>query len=136
MGPEAVVLTDFQSGPRRDTHKGSLRNASVLPMPGAPFPACPAALSGLVPALHWVIREACLAAHLITACCLGRQARQPRDTWVVALLGQEVAYAAAQGHMAFQVFYVWGTAALGSYAQRWEGGMGGEVSSCCWTCTH
>lgn len=73
-------------------------------MPGAPFPACPAALSGLVPALHWVIREACLAAHLIAACCLGRQARQPRDTWMVALLGQEVAYAAAKATQLFNSF--------------------------------
>lgn len=52
VGKESGVLTDFHSGPHRDTHKGSLCDASVPPMPGAPFPACPAALSGPVPALH------------------------------------------------------------------------------------
>lgn len=52
LGPEAGILTDFHSGPHRDAHKGSLCDVSELSMPGAPFLARPAALSGPVPTLH------------------------------------------------------------------------------------
>lgn len=67
VGQEAGILTDFHSGLHRDTHKVCVCDASLLPMPGAPFLARPAAWSGLVPVLHWVTGEACLAAHLTVA---------------------------------------------------------------------
>lgn len=55
---------------------------------------------------------------------------------MVALVGQEVAYAAAQGYTAFQVFYLFGgQQPWRIMSKRWQGGMGEEVSSC-WTCSH
>lgn len=47
---------------------------------------------------------------------------------MVALLGQEVAYVAAQGYTAFQVFYLFGgQQPWGIVSKRWWGGMGGEI---------